>query len=88
MNVVDKVVNNSFDGIDLNFEDGEVSGQTAFAIWVKKLADALHAKGKELSVTLKPDEVRHYIQHTHAYSHTHKHASTHAFCQFTHRFNP
>ena len=57
--IVDLVMSRNFDGIDLDFEgfafvDGTASWPTTKPNWVlfvKELSDALHAKGKLLSIT-------------------------------------
>jgi spore germination protein YaaH len=61
-NIVDLVVSSGFDGIDLDYEgfafsDGSASWPSTQPVWVAfvtELADALHAKGKLLSVTIPP----------------------------------
>jgi spore germination protein YaaH len=61
-NIVNLVLANGFDGIDLDYEgfaytDGKDSWPTTQPVWVAfvtELANALHANGKLLSVTIPP----------------------------------
>ncbi|PKL77364.1 MAG: hypothetical protein CVV27_05690, partial [Candidatus Melainabacteria bacterium HGW-Melainabacteria-1] len=52
-NLIQTAVNRKYDGMDLNFELGQPTGQAAFALFVDELAQRMHAVGKRLSVTIK-----------------------------------
>jgi spore germination protein len=51
-NLVQLAVNNSYDGIDLDYENLAASDRGAFSAFVTQLANALHAKGKLLTVNV------------------------------------
>lgn len=51
--IVSTVNARGYDGFDLNFESGTPNGRAAFTAFIQDLADALHAHGKRLEVTVK-----------------------------------
>jgi len=50
--LVDLAVTNAYDGIDLDYEDLDASDRAAFTNFVNRLAVALHAQGKLLTVNV------------------------------------
>ncbi|WP_240759760.1 glycosyl hydrolase family 18 protein [Phytoactinopolyspora endophytica] len=52
--LVDLAVTNSYDGIDIDYEDLYATDRDAFTRFVQQLADALHAEGKVLAVAVHP----------------------------------
>lgn len=51
-NLVDLAVTNGYDGIDLDYENLSASDRAAFTSFVNRLAAALHAQGKLLTVNV------------------------------------
>jgi spore germination protein len=51
-NLVQLAVNSGYDGIDLDYENLSSSDRTRFSTFVSRLADALHAHGKLLTVNV------------------------------------
>jgi len=52
--IVREVVENNYDGIDIDYENLGPDDKDAFSAWIAALADDLHARGKLLSVTVQP----------------------------------
>jgi spore germination protein YaaH len=52
--LVDKAVNSNYDGIDLDYENLKPEDRDLYSQFVFDLAQALHAKGKLLTVTVQP----------------------------------
>lgn len=52
--LVDKAVNNNYDGIDLDYENLKPEDRDLYSQFASDLAQALHAKGKLLTVTVQP----------------------------------
>lgn len=51
-NVVSLVTSHGYDGIDINYQDLTANDRDSFSVFVRQLAEALHAKGKAMSATL------------------------------------
>jgi spore germination protein len=51
-NIVDEVLARNYDGIDIDYESLDASLRDAYSIFIRDLADALHAHGKLLTVAV------------------------------------
>lgn len=51
-NIVDEVLARNYDGIDIDYESLDASVRPAFSAFIIELADALHARGKLLSIAV------------------------------------
>jgi spore germination protein len=53
-NILDEVTAQGYDGLDIDYESLSASDRRLFAIFIQDLAEALHARGRLLSIAVHP----------------------------------